>query len=442
MRTVSAAALLVLLLCPQPTHAQLNFSNILEARSGYDPFRFNPDKDRAGVYDQFSLDYFVKNARFGFRFELERDTQEIFDYADFTLRYAEWDDRYLRARVGNFYTILGRGLVHRSFEIGGVVIEQPDQRSRFGLSRDVDGVLLEVGPRLFKVRWLAGKPNGGTLSPGVADDRHIGTLLGGQAVLSPVRGTEIGATYSRFNVDTPQGQNEDKVGSGFVGLDPLRLLGLKGFSLPLYVEYAIRNGTFDDWWQFESGDSSFHALYASLNFLWGPLAISAEWKDYLGFRLGTNDPPSLVPEYSQVLLNRTTHVLDADDEEGYQLQASWSVPNWGSFTTNLARSDGSFGPFPARYDDNYLEINLQPTSLPGLDITPFTAWGKNEFDAISQRTVYGIEVIVPLPRGFSVIGDYQRLDAPRQFIFLPGFEETFADTFPSGSVEIASVATF
>src|SRR5439155_391400 len=113
------------------------------------------------------------------------------------------------------------------------------------------------------------------------------------------------------------GVHADELGSGFVELDPFRLARVERVSLPLYVEYAQQNGSFGDWWRFTSGDSV-HALYARANLLAGPLALLGEWKDYSGFRYGTNDPPSLVREHGFPLLNRATHVLDATRERGFQ----------------------------------------------------------------------------------------------------------------------------
>ena len=93
-------------------------------------------------------------------------------------------------------------------------------------------------------------------------------------------------------------------------------------SLPVYFEYAHQQRSVAQWFEFDRGGGSPHALYAATNLIAGPLAISAEWKDYQRFRLGTNDPPSLVREHTFALLNRATHVLMADDEHGFQVEAA------------------------------------------------------------------------------------------------------------------------
>ena len=106
-----------------------------------------------------------------------------------------------------------------------------------------------------------------------------------------------------------------------------------------YVEYAQEDRTFGQWWAFAHADRTPHALYAGTNLLWGPVTLSLEWKDYAQFRLGTNDPPSLIREHTAVLLNRHTHVLLAQREEGYQAELSWLFRDWATLVLNRSRAD-------------------------------------------------------------------------------------------------------
>ena len=433
-----AASLLVLWLAvPETGHAQafgtLAVSNLALAQSGYDPYRFDPMTNRAGVYDQFQLDFYRSSLRLGFRFELERDSQEVTDYALFTQRYASWREPYFYGRVGNFYTILGRGITHRSFELPGVVLEEPGNRSRYGPSRDLDGLLVEAGPRQLTATAFAGKPNDGTLSPGSGADRYVGTLFGGQLKGSPTPTTHLGATYARFDVTSGATTNEREWGSGFAEVDPFAFFDAGGVAMPLYFEYATLEGSFADWWSFSTADTVAHALYAGTSLLAGPFTLTAEWKDYRDFRLGTNDPPSLIKEHSRTLLNRSTHVLRPDDEEGYQFEAAWTRPDWLRVTANWSRADGSLATRPVRFEEHFAEAAyISPTSLFEADV--FYDSGKDEWDGISERSAWGFTCTVPLPRAYSFAIDFETMSSTRSFVFTPGVRQEFDDLYLSGTL--------
>ena len=419
----------------------LAVSNLLLAQSGYDPYRFNPVTNRAGVYDQFQVDYYVSSLQLGFRFELERDSQVLTDYAEFTQRYAAWSEPSFYGRVGNFYTILGRGITHRSFELPGVVLEEPGNRSRYGPSRDVDGVLLEAGPRFLSAIAFAGKPSDGTLSPGSGADRYAGTLFGGQVKGSPTPTTHLGATYSRFDVTSGSLTNEREWGSGFVEVDPFTFFPVGTVAMPLYFEYAMLEGSFQDWWKFSTADTVPHALYAGASLLAGPFTLTAEVKDYRGFRLGTNDPPSLIKEHSRTLLNRATHVLRPDDERGYQFEGAWALPTWLRVAANWSRADGDLAGRPVRFEEHFVEaVYTSPTSL--FEADAFYDDGRDDWDGIADRDAWGVATTVPLPSGFSVAADFETMSSTRAFVFFPDVREEFDDTFLSGTVARAEWGSF
>lgn len=411
-----------------PAQETLVVTNLLDARNGYDPFQFDARTNRAGLYDQLQLDYYRSRLQLGFRYETERDSEDQTNYGEFTQRYAAWSEDLLRLRVGNFYTILGRGITHRSFELPGVILEQPSNRSRYGPSRDVDGVLVEAGPAAIHGTFFAGSPSDATISPGSSAERYTGNLFGAQIAGSPRPGTRLGATYGRFDVSSSGSLNESEWGSGFLEVDPLSYFETRGVSLPLYAEYATLGGTVGDWWRFETGDSVDHALYLGGNLLAGPLTVSAEWKDYWGFRLGTNDPPSLIREHTRTILNRATHVLRADDEEGYQLELGWRTPDWLEATANWSRADGHLGTRAVRFEERYLEVRcLSPRSF--LEVDAFVLGGQDEFDRIADRDAWGFAGTVPLPSEFSFTGDFEQMYSTRAFP--SGFTEEFEDLFVS-----------
>lgn len=391
-----------------PAEAQLSLVNTLQAQAGNVPF--TPPDDRTDVYDRLDLGYGFEDGRVGLRFESDENSEEQFGYRKITQRFAEWGDERLRIRVGNFYTLVGRGLIHRSFELPGVILDKAGLRSSYSPARDLDGALVlgALGPASLQL--FTGKPNGGQFTPAVDDiglDRYRGLLGGGQLALEPGRGTRVGAGYVRA---TDDGSRREELATGFAELDPLRWLGVSTVAAPLYVEYAAAGARADEWARFRTGDDARHALYGALDLLWGPAALSGEWKDYSGFRLGTNDPPSLVREHAATLLNRNTHVLDAAGEEGFQIEGSWSLPHRGSVVLNLSRADGATG---ARFDERYAEVRMAPGEVESWETTAFYERGKDTFVGMTDRSILGASAGVRLPRAFSLAVDLQRQEATR-----------------------------
>lgn len=417
---------------------QIAVSNILEVQNGNTPF-VTPE-DRVDVYDQLNVDYATGDVRLGVRFETNRNSEDALTYDALTQRYAEWSDAHVRVRVGNVYAILGRGLVHRSFELTGVVRDQPGFRARYGFSRDVDGVLVEGARGILRATAIAGTPNGGEFSPGTEEafglERYRGQLAGGQIRLDPVSEVGVGAAYARFS---PNGDVQRHTSSVFVEADPVGTWSDHELLVPVYVEYAADDVTFGEFFDLDTGPDRPHALYASANVLWRRLALSAEWKDYVNFQKGTNDPPSLVREHAFALLNRNTHVLEASDETGFQLEGTATWPGKGTLVANLSRSDGAQAGRPVRFEERYLEIAATPARLPALEATVFLADGKDEFVAVAERHVVGVGGSVRVTPRWSVAADVERQRATRRFV--SGLTERWTDLYASLSVSVANVGS-
>lgn len=410
-RTTASLALAAMLMPVASLGQSVQVSNLLDVQLGNTPF--TDPSDRTDVYDQFLLDLLWPGLRGGGRFESDRNSEDALSYAKITQRYAEWTDDRLRLRVGNFYTILGRGLVHRSFELPGVVLDPAFLRSRFGLSRDVDGVLAEATLGPLAARAFSGTPNGGEFPPSGASlglDPYAGELSGGQLTATAWRQARLGATYEK---SSSGGAADQHLGSGFVELDPARLTGRAPIALPLYFEYAQRDRSFGDWWRFSRSDTVAHALYAGGNLIWGPLALAAEWKHYRDFRLGTNDPPSLVREHSALLLNRGTHVLNAAREEGYQLEGSLTSRAWGTVTANASRAEGRLGSKAAIFLEHFIELRSASDPNRAWEGAAFFDQGRDQSVGIRERRVAGASLTLRLPWRCSVTTDLEHQRAQR-----------------------------
>lgn len=429
------AAALGLTLTTAPALAQLGGVNLIEGQSGNFPASYagRGPTNRLDFYDQANLTYTFAQGLAGLRYETDRNSEDEFPYAGITQRFAEWDDPHYRLRVGNFYSILGRGLVQRAFELDGVVLDQRFPRSRFGPSRDVDGALAQADWGRVSATLLTGAPNTGETS--LAGEKlgfpaHTGNVAGGQLATEVFRGSRLGATYLRMKA----GFGQQELASGFVDLDPLHMLGVKAVALPTYFEYAQANRSFGDWWRFSIAGDVPHASYASTNLLAGPVTLTAEWKDYSQFRLGVNDPPSLVREHWQALLNRSTHVLVADREAGFQLEGTYTPSPWAALTTNWSRADGQGG---RRFEERYVDVRSAPAGA-AWEATVFFDRSRDEVIAISSRHTLGGAATVRAWRVWSATLDVERQTATR--LGLPTGAD-FEDVYLAGTIARADVGS-
>lgn len=394
-----AAGFVAALLCAAtPAAAQLSVTHLLLAQAG--ERLYTTPRDRVAVYSQLTAAYSQDAWSAGLRFEAERTSDDsplsgrLAAYDAITQRWAEWRDDTSRLRLGNFETILGSGLVHRSFELPGVVYDESGTRTRYAASRDVDGVLAESSMGPLAIRAFAGAPSDGTVSPASEEQgalRRAGVLQGGQAELRLPRSTRAGLTFTRFSFgDAP----DLHLGSAFVAADLATASGFDGIALPFTAEFAQKGGGFLEGFELRRGDDTPHALHASLGVLWRAWALVAEVKDYRGFRLGTNDPPALVREHSWNLLNRNTHLLDAEGEEGVLLELSGPLGAWLSGVANVSRADGPPGIRQLVFEEAFAELTVAPPGGEAWELRGMAAQGRDTWDFVSERDALGLAAMM------------------------------------------------
>jgi hypothetical protein len=147
------------------------------------------------------------------------------------------------------------------------------------------------------------------------------------------------------------------------------------------------------------------------------------------FRLGFNDPPSLVREHGYTLLNRATHVLDAESEHGYQLEGAWSFPKWGSLTVNQSRAEGTPVNQTLRFEETYAELRAAPGPESRFDATLYLDHSLDEFEFVSDRDTYGGSGTVRFMTRYSATLELARQDATGIVVF--GRPPSWSDRFLS-----------
>ncbi len=350
-----AAFLLVsLLMTDSEAQVQFNLDNRSEAQLGNLPN--SEPHDLAAAYNQLNVRLMYAEFSAGVRGEYFNSSYRQPGYAVFpvTQRFVRWQRGTFDVTAGNFYGMLGRGLTFRAFELSGVINEDFSFRRRYALSRDTDGVFSEFTVGRLELKALYGKPLMLDFPPGHDDlNRRPEEVAGGEAKVRVLSSLGIGATYLNMNragLDLVSGYLQHD-------LSPLAArVGLTSVYADFYAEYAQANGTPSSFFGF-NGDVPF-AVYCASNFVKGNWGLSAEYKQYSDFRLRVNDPPSLIREHSWNLLNRSTHVLRASGEKGWQYEVYYSLPGNNVLVANYSTADveSFFG--NQRYYEYFCEIDL------------------------------------------------------------------------------------
>jgi hypothetical protein len=278
----------------------------------------------------FSLQY--KNWRAGIRYEIHLPPQPFsLDTVGQGIyqRFIEYSYKNFFSRLGNFYTMLGRGLVLRSFE---------ERLLRW--DTNVDGIRLLYYSNRFDLELLGGRMRDRT---GVRRD----IFQGGQFTYKPLSLFQLGGTFvvSKFNIP----------GEVYWG----SIFSILNFNFgDLYVEYASKD--FPD--IFPKG----HALYLAMNLFLGPVSLLTEYKDYKQYKIEEgvtyNNPPTAIREHLYTLLNRRQPEQNANNEKGHLVQAVYPVIENAILTGSYSRTNNQNKDL--QYEDIYFQVELDyPSNL-------------------------------------------------------------------------------
>jgi hypothetical protein len=307
----------------------INGTNLLDYQFGKIP---DDTLAFSGLYNRTQAQFSMNNLRAGITLEQYHTPVPERNYLKLTQFSLRYQSEKLEVSLGHFAETLGRGLLLRSFEIPGAVLEDLSYRSRHYFHRDLLGVVGKYQvSKNFSVKALYGQPLNYLFPPNQDDmlrrpdiieainpEFSIGRQLFGAAMLRVTNSSET-SVYAMVNAS----------GSLFPFLS-------------YYIEMAKDADTYalSDF----SGEVPF-ALYGSMNMSLGSLGVSLEYKKYNNFLLGAgfNEPPALVKEHSYRVLNRSTHVLQPDNETGYQIEAFYSFPDFSMLTFNHTIAINEFG---------------------------------------------------------------------------------------------------
>jgi len=392
---------------------QVSVSNLTEYQLGNLPD--TDPKNLTSFYNQLQLSYRTSNINIGLRMESFQASALDRKYNKFSQRYLEYQRDWLRIRLGNFYGILGRGLVFRAFELPGVTREDEIFRVRQALSRDVDGFLAEVKWKSLQLTLLRGESLDSS-SPLSFDDenRSLGIVEGGQLKIRPTNWMTVGGIYTRY---TPPARSAFEVGSVILefSLSPfLEKMAMPDLYVDFYTEYAQKQNTGKN--LFSTSDKDPHALYFSANIIYKNLGLSVEHKDYHEFNFRMNDPVPLIKEHSFYLLNRATHVLISEDEKGNQFELNYTLPGKAVLTANYSWAENRISPISKFiFEEKFFGIDVYLTE--SILTKLFIDQNKDEFPtkAFADRLTGGMNLEWQVNDYNSIALDFQAQEFSRTY---------------------------
>lgn len=369
--------------------AQFNGNNLAEYQYGQLP---NDTSSISTLYDRLVANYnykFLKASATIEQFNTPLAGSNYVKLSQFSLQYKL---KPFEFKIGNFYETIGRGLLLRSFEIPGAILEDLSYRSRHYFNRDLLGISAKYNYKNFNTKILYGSPLNYVFPP--TQD------------IKDRRSDTIAAIYSEYSL------KKQTIGVAAMkhmnsGNDNVYIMATvsgnisTGFSY--YTEFAknVSDFSVDDF-----STQSSYAFYSGLNYTKNSFGLSAEYKNYNNFLIGSgiNEPPALIKEHSYKVLNRSTHVLQPTNETGYQIELFYSFLNLSTLTFNNSIAINKFGNRTV-FQEYFLEYDFSISEK--LDAKLFADYAEDPFKLEENRVSAGLSTDWKIFGNSSIKTDYE-----------------------------------
>lgn len=242
-------------------------------------------------------------------------------------RYIEYDNDDLYLRAGNLSELYGKGLAINLFENRGLAYDTW-----------LDGINAKYKFDDLKVSVLGGTINFADSINFWREEEY--TLIGGNAEYKFHKNFKAGISFVSSEGTIPLPGLIQKLKAEI----PEIYLNLSLGDLDLFVDWSQK------WTSVENSSSSKGSgIYSSLNFNKGSLGITLDYKNYkfdeqdpftrYDFTRPTRmlpfqNPPIVQKEHSYLLLSRSIHQVDFNDEVGFQVEIYYLLNDETFFTLN------------------------------------------------------------------------------------------------------------
>lgn len=370
---------LFVLFCQQSI-AQFSGSNLLEYSYGKLPDE--NEKSFHGVYSKPILNYRWDNIKAVVGLQAYQSPYSERNYVDVSWLGVNYKNKHWDISVGNYNSTLERGILLRSYEIQGALLEDLSFRGKHYFYRDLLGASVGYKRKGFSLKALWGYALNGVFPPTRSFKERRSDEIAAISTQFKLLNHHVGVSSIRVKNE----QEESYYGSG----------NLSGTLIPnvsYYSSYAL-----------SLNNEKAYALYSSLNYSTASFGISLELKDYSNFLLGSglNEPPALVREHSYRVLNRTTHVLQPENETGFQIEAFYSPNLNTTVILNYTQAKNGTGK-TFNYQEWFAELNTSFTEK--TDVGLFLDYAQDPLKNQQDRISAGFTVLHELnSKSFQSIG--------------------------------------
>ena len=389
-RISKSACIFIFLLCNvNLAHAQFSGNNIAEYQHGRLP---GDSTSKSTFYDRLVTNYnykFLKASATLEQFYTPLTGSSYIRLSQFSLQYKL---KPFDIKIGNFYETIGRGILLRSFEIPGAILEDLSYRSRHYFNRDVLGISARFQHKNFQTKILYGSPLNYVFPPTQEiNDRRADTIA---AIYS-----EYSYKKQTFGVSAMKHSNS--------GTDKYFLMStLSGNISHIFSYYTEIAKNVSDFVLTDFSNQASYAIYGGLNLTINNFGISAEYKNYKNILIGSgiNEPPALIKEHTYKVLNRSTHVLQPINETGYQVEIFYTFSDLSILTINNSLAINNFGQ-KSIFQEYFLGYDFSISDKH--DIKIFTDYAEDPFKLEEHRVSAGISADWKVFKTSSIKTDYE-----------------------------------
>ncbi len=367
------------------TQAQFSGTNLTEYQ--YGKLATQNEDEFHSVYNKLMLNYGYKAFKFSVGAQAYATPYDERNYIDPSWISVSFKQKGWELKAGNFNETLGRGLLIRSYEIPGALLEDKGFRSKNYFYRDLLGASAGYKNTRGEVKAFWGYAYNNVFPPSQDWEQRrsdeVAAVSGAYKILKQT----LGASAMRLSNDAAE---------SYYGMAELSGSIVK--QLSYHVAYAFRATTDET---LTDNDEEAYALYSSLNFSADKLGVSLELKDYRNFLIGSgiNEPPALIKEHTYKTLNRATHVLLPSYERGIQAEAFYQFNLWTVLTLNYTLARNKLLE-EVDYHEWFAEIS---TSLgDAIELKAFADFAKDPFNSIDDRISLGTTIDYSFPKGYGL----------------------------------------
>ncbi|MCU4174909.1 DUF6029 family protein [Carboxylicivirga sp. N1Y90] len=364
---------IVLIISVSKIQAQFSGTNLMEYQYGKLPD--SEDENFHALYNKLRLNYRFKGLKVNAGVQFYQTPYSERNYVDASWLGLNYRKKGWEFKAGNFNETLGRGILLRSYEIQGAILEDKGYRSKQYFYRDILGASVGFKNKKFSVKALWGYALNNVYPPTEEWDKRRSDELAAFYGDYTLYKQTIGASVIRI---------KNSLEDSYYGMGSMS--GRIWPFLNYYSAYAVslngKDGGFD---------AQTHAIYGSLNLALSKFGVSLEVKDYNNFLLGSgiNEPPALIREHSYRVLNRSTHVLQPQNETGFQVEAFYQPSINTVLTLNHTRANNDFG-ITFDYKEWFFELSTMVGEL--TEFKGFMDYADDPFKGEMKRYSGGVNV--------------------------------------------------